>query len=151
VAGHALDRRGAPPGTFELLLCTTLSSRSILFGKTMAAILPTAPMMALSSVLLILGVPHLELFSDGGMHFGGLVVGLLAFVWTLPVWLLAVVASMTLALRSPRPAGAFGVVMVSMVLLFGLPAVLAHIFPAPGWRRWPGSSPRRWPATRTWW
>lgn len=116
-------------GTFELLLCTTLTSRSILFGKTMAALLPTAPMMALSAVLLILGVPHLELFSDGGMHLGGLWIGLLAFVWTLPVWLLAVVASMTLALRSPRPAGAFGVVMVSMVLLFGLPAVLAHIFP----------------------
>lgn len=116
-------------GTFELLLCTTLPSRSILFGKLLGAVLPTAPMMALSGLLLVLGVPHLQMFSDGGMNTRGLGVGLVAFAWTVPLWLFAVVASMVLALRSPRPASAFGVVMVGLLLLLGLPAVLARIFP----------------------
>jgi ABC-type transport system involved in multi-copper enzyme maturation permease subunit len=116
-------------GTFELLLCTTLPARSILFGKALSALLPTAPMMALSLVLLVLGVPHLQMFSGGGVEARGLLVGLLAFAWTVPVWLLAVVGSMTLALRSQRPASAFGVVMVGILLCFGLPAVLARIFP----------------------
>jgi ABC-type Na+ efflux pump permease subunit len=116
-------------GTFELLLCTTLPSRSIVFGKLAAAVLPTAPLMALSAVLLTLGMPHLQLFSGGGMSWRLLLDGLLAFAWVVPVWLLAVVGSMTLALRSPRPASAFGVVMVAIVLGFGLPAILAQIFP----------------------
>lgn len=116
-------------GTFELLLTTTLSSRAIVLGKLAGAVLPTAPLMALSAVLLVLGVPHLQLFSGGGMTTDLLFAGLLAFCWTVPVWWLAVVGSMALALRSSRPASAFGVVMVGILLVFGLPAILARIFP----------------------
>jgi ABC-type transport system involved in multi-copper enzyme maturation permease subunit len=116
-------------GTFELLLCTTLPARSIVVGKLLAAVLPTAPMMLLAGVMLTLGVPQLRMFTGGDDALRGLFVGLLAFLWTVPLWLLAVVASMVVALRASRPQAAFGLVMVGLSLVLGLPVALGHLFP----------------------
>ncbi|MCA9489053.1 MAG: hypothetical protein KC621_04005 [Myxococcales bacterium] len=118
-------------GTFEVLLCTTLPSHKIVSGKVAAAALPTLPLLLLSLPLLAIGVPQLLSMVGKGGHSAPeyFVRGFASFVWLVPLWMLAIASSLAVAVRSSRPASAFGLVTVGMLGVFGLPSVLARIFP----------------------
>lgn len=118
-------------GTFEVLLCTTLPSYRIVSGKVAAAALPTLPLLLLSLPLLAIGVPQLLSMVGKGTHSPAayFLRGFASFVWLVPLWMLAIASSLAVAVRSARPNSAFGLVTVGMLGVFGLPSVLARIFP----------------------
>ena len=125
-------------GTLEVLMVTTAPARSIVAGKFAGAAMPTTPLLLLSLPLLAFGMPHLQMLLDeaGQWAWWG-VIGVGIWAWVLPVWALAIAASMTIATRSARPQGAFPIVAAVLIAWFGVPAVLAHAFPNAPFIVWP--------------
>lgn len=119
-------------GTLELLLTTTLPTGSIVLGKLAGAVFPSVPLLLLSLPLMAFGLPHLHVVSlfDGATGSIALFArGVATWVWMVPVWLVAVVASLAAAIRLARPQAAFSVVLGAMATIWGLPAILARVFP----------------------
>ncbi len=123
-------------GTLEVLLVTTLPSWRILAGKVAGIALPTLPMVLLSLPLLVLGVPHLHALMWFGSGGGSSIAmgewalrGALAWLWFVPIWCLAITASLAVAMRIHRPRAAFGVMVVGILAALTPPTLAGRLFP----------------------
>jgi len=124
-------------GSLEILLTSTMNGFSIVTGKLVGVLAPTAPMILLSVVLITLGGPHLHFaFIDSSTEISGFamatLIGLAASMWVVGLWLFAAVASMTLALALPNPRSAYPVAVVSIALfLLTPPSIVAFASDVP--------------------
>lgn len=110
-------------GTLEILLTTTLSSWRILFFKVIGVMVPTLPLMMIGGVLIIIGGPHLAMFSP--RHIDEfLIIAIAASVWVLPVWTLSVTSALVLSLKLHRPRVGQVLVLGALACLLVLPPVL---------------------------
>jgi hypothetical protein len=101
-------------GTMDLLLTSTLPPWKIAVGKTLAVLLPTAPLMAIAAPLIALGLPYWSVVGlwdslDGDVMAWEIVRGLAIAGWALVMWVFVAVISQIVALRSARPQTTYAV------------------------------------------
>ncbi|TVQ89964.1 MAG: hypothetical protein EA397_13470 [Deltaproteobacteria bacterium] len=119
------ERKGR---SLDMLRVSTLSDRRIIVGKLMGIGAPTLPLIAISCLLLIIGLPHAGLLSiaDRPTLILELVArGVLSSIWLVVFWGVVALGGMALALRLRNPSTAYMVWGGTLFAYLMIPTFLA--------------------------
>ena len=115
-------------GTLTLLVVSTLSSWRIVWGKTLAVLIPASPFLLVAALLVFFGHPHLAFIDIKNADFTWVFVrGTLATLWWVPVWLSLVHLSQWVGLRMKKRNTVYTSALSLAVLALGLPAFAGWI------------------------
>ena len=124
--------------TLEMLASTTLATPHIVLGKLLVVVIPSLPMLLVSTLLLTVGLPHLGMLQGTDSMVSGLIAGVLSGVWLVPAWGTVALVSTVVALRVRNPSASTGASMTTCALIFGIPAVWAAATGSIWWLALPG-------------
>ena len=115
-------------GTLTLLIMSTLSSWRILWGKTLAVLIPASPFLLVATVLIFLGHPHLALLDVKSANFAWVFFrGTLAAIWWIPVWFTFVHLAQWVGLRLKKRNTVYTSALSLAGVTLGTPAFVAWI------------------------
>jgi len=119
--------------TLEALITTTMGSGRIVFDKLSAVLWPTLPLWLATGPFLALGVPHFHLLSLYGdpdaWRWAWIYNGLLAWAWTLPVWVAVAGVSLAMGLLARTPRSAFGLTVAATTVVLVPAGLVGQLFP----------------------
>ncbi len=120
--------------TLEALITTTMGNGRIVLEKLSAVLWPTLPLWLATGPFLALGVPHFHLLSLAGgdisaWQWAWIYSGLLAWAWTLPVWVAVAGVSLAMGLLARTPRSAFGLTVAATTVVLVPAGLLGQLFP----------------------
>jgi ABC-type transport system involved in multi-copper enzyme maturation permease subunit len=117
-------------GTLEVLFTTPVTSGAFIAGKLAGALLAGFPVLLFTAPAYVFGVVWLDAFVLQDFHWVNLAHGLAVWVWTLPLWLALVAASMAIAIRTRKLQAAFGTTLGVAIFALGTPTIIGRAFPS---------------------
>jgi hypothetical protein len=129
-------RKDQRSGVLEVLLTTTIPRRRIVFGKMVAGLVISGPLMVTSGFLLLLGVLQFDFFMSlfqKNRPFDDmlpqLVHGVEIWVWALGLWFFSASLGCYTAARTANPRTSFVLAATVLSLLVAIPAALGNLLP----------------------
>ena len=129
-------RRDQRNGMLEVLLTTTMPRRRIIFGKMMAGLAVSAPLMVTACLLLLLGVLQFEFFMNLFEKnrplediSTKLAHGIGIWGWALGLWFFSASVGCYTAVRTANPRTSFVLAITLICVLVAIPATVGNLLP----------------------
>lgn len=129
-------RKDQRSGVLDILLTTTIPRRRIVFGKMVAGLVISAPLMLTSGLLLLLGIIQFDFFmsifqknkpfDDFLPQLGD---GLGVWGWALGLWFFSASLGCYTAARTANPRTSFVLAATLLSIIVAVPAALGNLLP----------------------